>query len=136
MTDDEYKFLEVFYKRLTIPEQSLINYLNGSLPESIENKKEYIDNLFLKFKEFGFIDSSDTGVFKITDLGKEKYEEINERKEINKQLENLHSRRFRLRLSGKVWIAIVILVILISFLTNMVLNHWDKIKDIVENLMK
>jgi hypothetical protein len=136
MTDDEYKFLEVFYKRLTIPEQSLVNYLNGSLPESIENKKEYIDNLFLKFKEFGFIDGSDSGVFKITDLGKEKYEEMNERKEINKQLENLHARRFRLRLSGKVWIALVILVVLISFLTNMVANHWDKIKDIIQKLMK
>ncbi|MFI5152014.1 MAG: hypothetical protein ACHQET_01690 [Chitinophagales bacterium] len=136
MTDDEYKFLEVFYKRLAVPEQSLVNYLNGSLPESIENKKEYIDNLFVKFKEFGFIDASDSGVFKITDLGKEKYEEINERKEINKQLENLHSRRFRFNLGGKFWVAIIILVVLISIMTNLVIVHWEKIRQLVEKLMK
>src|ERR1700748_1227520 len=113
MTEAEYQFLEVFYKRGKIYQQSFINYLNGSLPETIDNKKEYIDNLFSKFKEFGFINDFEAGQFEITPLGKEKYEELSERKEIHRKLEHLSSKRNRFfHFNAKFWLALIIVTVI------------------------
>jgi|SRR5260221_12015102 len=139
MTEDEYKFLEVFYNRGTIQEQSYINYLNSSLPESIENKKEYIDGLFGKFKEFGFIDltANSNGVYQITPAGKEKYEELSERKEINRKLEHLSSSRSRIfHFDSRFWITLVIVIIVITVVTSIVLNHWGNLNEIFKNIIK
>ena len=138
MTDDEYKFLEVFYNRGTIQEQSLINYLNGSLPESMENKRAYIDELFDKFKEMKFIDlvPNSNAIYQITAIGKEKFEELNERKEINRRLEHLSSHRSRFRFNSKVWVTLIILIVVVSVLTSVALNHWRNIQDLFEKIFK
>jgi len=137
MTEAEYKFLEVIYNRGTVQEQSFINFLNGSLPESIENKKEYIDSLISKFRDYGFINNSSAGVFEITDLGREKFEELTERKEINRKLEHLSSRKSRVILfSGKFWLALIIVSIIVSIVTSIVLNHWHNISDMFHKFMK
>jgi len=138
MTEDEYKFLEVFYNRGTIQEQSLINYLNGSLPETIENKKEYIDDLFSKFKQLGFIDmkAGSGGIYQVTATGREKFEEINERKEITRKLEHLSSRRIRFNFNSKFWVTLIIVMVAVSVLTSVLLNHWHNISDLVQKLFK
>src|SRR5882724_2117396 len=132
MTDDEYKFFEVFYSRGAIQEQSLKNYFNGSLPESMENKKEYIDGLFAKFKEMGFIDLTpkSNGIYQITAIGKEKFEELSERKEINRRLEHLSSGRSRFHFNSKVWVTLIILIVIVSVLTSVALNHWRNVSDL------
>jgi hypothetical protein len=138
MTDDEYKFLEVFYNRGTIQEQALVNYLNGSLPESIENKKEYIVELFAKFKEFGFIDltTPGSGVYQITATGREKYEELSERKEINRKLEHLSGRSGRIRFDARFWVTLVIVIVVITVLTSIVLNHKGNLTELLKNFFK
>lgn len=138
MTEAEYKFLEVLYNRGRVHEQSFINYLNGSLPESIENKKEFIDNLFIKFREFGFIDEKDSsGQYEITGLGKEKYEELSERKELHRKLETLSSRRMKvLHFNPKFWLALIIVTVIVSVVTSMILNKWQHISELIHKLIK
>jgi len=139
MTDDEYKFLEFFYTRNSIQEQSLKNYLNGALPDDMENKQQYIASLFSKFKEMNFIDlAPDTStVYQITAVGKEKYEELSERKEINRRLEHLSAGRSGIfRFDTRFWITLVIVVVVISVLTSILLNHWSNLTNIFKNIMK
>jgi len=138
MTDDEYNFLEVFYNRGTIQEQSLINYLNGSLPESLENKKEYIDSLFSKFKEMKFIDlvPDSNAIYQITSTGKEKYEELVERKEMNRRLEHLTQHRARFQFNSKVWVTLIIVIVVVSVLTSVALNHWQHVSNLFERIFK
>jgi hypothetical protein len=136
MTDVEYKFLEVFYNRGVIPEQSFVNFLNGSLPESVENKKEFIDGLFYKFKAFGFIDSREPGTYQITALGKDKYEELNERKEIHKKLDTLTSRRTGQKYSKtRFTVALIMVTIIVSILTSIVINRWPSISKALQHMV-
>ncbi|MBS1598146.1 MAG: hypothetical protein JST75_07960 [Bacteroidetes bacterium] len=138
MTDDEYKFLEAFYNRGSIQEQSLVNYLNGYLPESLENKKEYIDGLFAKFKEMKYIDlePKSNAIYQITALGKEKFEELNERKEINRRLEHLSSGRSRFHFNSRVWVTLIIVIVIVSVITSVALNHWHNVEDLFEKIFK
>jgi hypothetical protein len=132
MNDIEFKFLEVFYNRGIVPEQSFVNYLNGSLPESLENKKEFIDTLFTKFNNYGFIHTIEPGAYQITDLGKEKYEELTERKDMNRKLDDLKSRQSRYRKStAKFWAVLIIVIIIVSMLTSALINRWPQISRIL-----
>ena len=136
MTDVEYKFLEVFYNRGVIPEQSFVNFLNGSLPESVENKKEFIDSLFSKFKDFGFIDSHEPGTYQITALGKDKFEELSERKEIHKKLENLSSRRGSPKyIKTRFVVALIIVTIAVSIITSIIINHWSAVSKAMQQMV-
>jgi hypothetical protein len=136
MTEVEFKFLEVFYNRGIVPEQSFINFLNGSLPESVENKKEFIDDLFIKFKDFGFIDSHEPGTYQITALGKDKYEELSERKEIHKKLETLTSRKSGHSYSKtRFTVALIIVCIVISIFTSIIINRWPGISKALQQLV-
>jgi hypothetical protein len=128
MTDIEFEFLEVFYNRGVVPEQSFVNYLNGSLPESLENKKEIIHALFTKFNQFGFIHSIEPGAYQITDLGKEKFEDLNERKEIQRKLEDLKIKQFKMSSSNpKFWILLILVIVVISLITSVAINKWPGI---------
>jgi uncharacterized membrane protein YukC len=128
MTDIEFKFLEVFYNRGIVPEQSFVNYLNGSLPESLENKKEYINTLFSKFNDFGFIHTIEPGAYQITDLGKEKYEELTERKDIHRKLEDLKKKQYRFgKSAARFWVVLIIVIIIVTIMTSAVLQKWQAI---------
>jgi len=136
MTEVEYKFLEVFYNRGVIPEQSFINFLNGSLPESVENKKEFIDSLFYKFKSFGFIDSREPGTYQITALGKDKYEELSERKEIHKKLDTLASRKTSQKYSKtRFTLALIMVTIIVSIITSIIINRWPSISKALQHMV-
>jgi|SRR6516165_4110065 hypothetical protein len=136
MTDVEFKFLEVFYNRGIIPEQSFVNFLNGSLPESVENKKEFIDELFTRFRSYGFIDSSEPGTYQITALGRDKFEELNERKEIKRKLDRLSSRKSTGTYSKtKFGVALILVTIVVSIITSIVINHWQVISRTLQHVV-
>lgn len=135
MTEEEFKFLEVLYNRGSIPEQSYINYVHGMLRGNTLTEDEAPESIFSRFQNFGFIDSNHRGIFQITPLGKEKFEELAERKEINRSLANLSTKKTkRLHLSRRVWLAMIILLVVMSVLASTIINRWDAMMDLLHHL--
>ncbi len=135
MTDEEFKFLEVLYNRGSIPEQSYINYVHGSLHGNALAENETIENIFSRFQNSGFIDSNHRGILEITPLGKEKFEELAERKEINRSLANLSTKKTRsIHLGRRIWLAIIILLIVMCVLASTIINRWESMMDLLRHL--
>ncbi len=135
MTEEEFKFLKVLYNRGSIPEQSYINYVHGMLRGNTLTEDEAPENIFSRFQNFGFIDSNHRGIFQITPLGKEKFEELSERKEINRSLASLSTKKTKkLHLSRRVWLAIIILIVVMSVLASTIINRWDAMMDLLHRL--
>jgi hypothetical protein len=135
MTEEEYKCLEVIYNRGSILEQPYINYLNGFLAHTVDDKDQYIQGLFSKFRDNGFIDGSGKGIYRITALGREKFEAAADRKEFAHKMERLSGPKRRVHLGGRFWLALIILVVIVSILTSMILNKWEYLSEVVRKIM-
>jgi hypothetical protein len=137
MTEEEYKFLEVIYNRGSIPEQSYINYINGSQHGNMVREEESIEKIFSRFQNSGLIDTNHGGIYRITPLGKEKFEELlSEGKEISRNLENLTLKKTKpFHLSRRVWLALIILVIIVSILTSTIINRWEYLTELFHHLL-
>ena len=135
MTEEEYKFLEVIYNRGSIPEQSYINYINGSQRGGeMLTEEASIEEIFSRFQNSGFIDTGHSGIYRITPLGKEKFEELSEGKEIIRSLENLSLKKTKsFHLGRRIWLALVILVIIVSIIASSIINRWEYLTELLRS---
>jgi len=129
MTEEEYKFLEVISQRGTIPEPSMINYLQGNSEQPTDNQREKITRIFTSFQKSGFIDNSHQGVFNITELGKEKYRELSEtRKKESKRSGFIPFKKIRsFRPDSRFWLASIIIAVVLSIIISFVIGKWDRL---------
>ncbi len=136
MTEEEYKFLEVIYNRGSIPEQSYINYVSGSQHgDTAVSEDDSVGDIFSRFKDSGLIDTNHRGIYRITPLGKEKFEQICERKEINRNLVNLTDKKSKpFHLGRRVWLALIILVIIVSVLISTIIERWDYLMELFRKI--
>ena len=141
MTQEELKFLEIIYNRGSIQEQPYINYLSGTLPREVNNKDQYVKELVSKFRDHGFIDHSSSGTYRITDLGKEKFEQVNERREPvtakrESRLERIEIPKIKkVKLDRRFWLALVILVVIVSVIASMILNRITYLSDFLRKFV-
>jgi hypothetical protein len=135
MTEEELKFLEVIYNRGSIPERSCIHFMNKSRQENPEKEDRTIEEIFSRFQDSGLIDNQNEGTYRITPLGKEKFEELSEKKKSDripmptppKKVKSFH-------LGGRVWLALLILVIIVSIITSTIINRWDHIMNLFRGI--
>jgi hypothetical protein len=131
MTEEEYKFLEVIYNRGSIPVQSYINFVSKSRSgDAAVAEDESIGNIFSRFRDSGLINTNNRGIYQITPLGKEKFEELCERK-TSRELVNPGKKSKPFHFGRRVWLAIVILTIIVSVVTSTVIERWDFLMELL-----
>lgn len=133
MTEEEYKFLEVIYQRGAIHEPSLVNYLEGKIEEPQTDKSQAITKIFKRFQQSGLIDNQHEDVYEITELGKEKFRELNrDRKHMYRKPS--HTNPFKkiksFRPDSRFWRATLILAIIASILISMIISRWDQLSNL------
>lgn len=136
MTDAEYKFLEVIYQRGTIPETSLVNYLEGKIEASNPNQGQAITKLFSNFTQSGFISGSQEGFYRITELGIEKYKEVSRTRSVQaKPTDHVSLKKTKsFRPDSRFWLATIILALFASFVISMIINRWDRLMNIFHEM--
>lgn len=137
MTEEEYKFLEVIYQQGAIHEPSLVNYLEGKIEDTQPDKSQAITKIFKRFQQSGLIDNQHEDVFQITELGKEKFRELNrDRKHrLNKPANTNPFKKIKsFRPDSRFWRATLILTIIISILISMIINRWDQLSNLFREI--
>lgn len=140
MTEDEIKFLEVIYNRGSLAEQAYLNYVHAKLGAQSSDMQltRDVETIFSRLEHFGLIEGTrKAGLYNITELGKEKFESLNEQHGAP-ALHNqffFTSRRPRFHLSRRVWIALAVMLTVFSIFLSSIIAHWDRLIEEVKHLI-